>query len=66
MTERALSWLDEEQAKQRITRMSEIPEEERPNFDEILYGTGQNNHGMVTESITKALNLKQRGQHVRR
>ena len=59
-----MSWLDKEQAAARITRLSEIPEDERPNFHEVLYGVGHNGIDRALESLTK--NMKQRGQHVRR
>ena len=62
--ERALSWVDQQQLEVRIVRESEIPEELRPNFHDLLYGEGQNGVDKAAENITHA--LKQRGQHVRR
>ena len=62
MTERALSWLDEEQAKQRLLRGADIPED----FDVVLYGIGPNYADKSTEEAITLKSLRQRGQHVRR
>ncbi|URP22276.1 hypothetical protein SEA_BIG4_243 [Microbacterium phage Big4] len=64
MTDRALSWLDQQQAEARLVRLSEIPEEERPNFEEILLGEGRNGHQHAHENMLNTLKLK--GQHVGR